>query len=101
LNVTDVISGCAPVIKSVVVTVNPLPTAYNVTGADYYCFGTPGITLTLSGSQLGVNYQLYKNAVISGAVIPGTGVGLNWPGFNHRYLLLSGRPMLPLFVPMI
>jgi PKD repeat protein len=82
LNVTDVVSGCAPVINSVVVTVNPLPTAYNVTGADYYCFGTPGITLTLSGSQLGVNYQLYKNAVVNGVVIPGTGAGLNWPNLT-------------------
>ena len=82
LNVNDVISGCATVIKSVVVTVNPLPTVYNVTGPDYYCFGTPGITLTLSGSQAGVDYQLYKNAVISGAVKPGTGGGLNWPGLT-------------------
>jgi hypothetical protein len=82
LNVNDVISGCATVIKSVVVTVNPLPTVYNVTGPDYYCFGTPGITLTLSGSQIGVDYQLYKNAVISGAAKPGTGGGLNWPGLT-------------------
>ncbi len=53
LYVTDVVSGCAPVIRTVVVTVNPVPTAYNVTGPDYYCFGTGGITLTQSGSQLG------------------------------------------------
>ena len=94
LNVTDVISGCAPVIISVVVTVNPLPTAYNVTGADYYCFGTPGITLTLSGSQIGVNYQLYKNAAIFGAVKPGTGVGLNWPGlFTGTYTVKAANPV--------
>ncbi len=78
LNVNDIVSGCATVIRSVVVTVTPLPTVYNVTGPDYYCFGTPGITLSLSGSQAGVNYQLYKNAVIEGAVKPGTGAGLTW-----------------------
>ncbi len=37
-----------------------------------------GLLLTLSGSQNGINYQLYKNAAIEGPVIPGTGGGLNW-----------------------
>ena len=53
-----------------------------------------GITLTLSGSQLGVNYQLYNGGVPSGAVKAGTGGGLNWPGLlTGSYTVRAANPV--------
>lgn len=37
-------------------------------------------TIVLSGSSTGVNYQLYKNNVMEGAPMIGTGSALNWAG---------------------
>jgi hypothetical protein len=61
-----------------VVTVSTAPTVYNVSGSGSYCQGGSGLTVTLSGSEIGVNYQLFKDLVASGAVVPGTGVALTW-----------------------
>ncbi len=54
-------------------TVNPLPIIYT--------FGTSGIyttstTLTLSGSQIGVNYQMYDSLGTSGSLTAGTNSSL-------------------------
>ncbi len=82
LYVTDNVSGCAPVIKTVTVTVNPMPTLYTVTGTETYCFGPSGATLTLTGSQNTINYTLYKNAAPFGATVPGTGSAMTWTGLT-------------------
>jgi uncharacterized repeat protein (TIGR01451 family) len=55
------------------VIVNPLPTAYSVTGGGSYCAGGSGKSVDLSGSQSGVNYQLQLNGANSGASVAGTG----------------------------
>ena len=41
------------------VTINPLPTAYNVTGGGPYCSGGAG--MPVSNSQSGVNYGFQLN----------------------------------------
>jgi RHS repeat-associated protein len=53
------------------------PTVYTVSGGGSYCGSG---TVTLSGSQSNVNYQLKKNGVSEGSVVAGTGAGLSWPG---------------------
>ncbi|MFM8484886.1 MAG: choice-of-anchor I domain-containing protein, partial [Bacteroidota bacterium] len=51
-----------------VITVNPLPTTFAVTGGGGYCIGTdPGTKVGLSGSQSGISYQLQLNGVNTGA----------------------------------
>ena len=62
-----------------VVTVTTAPFVYNVSGSGSYCQGGTGLTVTLSGSEIGVDYQLYKDLVASGAPIPGTGASITWP----------------------
>src|SRR5262249_42148867 len=64
------------------ITVNSLPTAFNVTGGGAYCIQGPGLPVGLSGSQAGVNYQLQRNAVNVGAVVPGTGNPLTFGVFT-------------------
>ncbi|MCK9218718.1 MAG: PKD domain-containing protein [Bacteroidales bacterium] len=59
--------------NSVTVTVNPLPEVFNMTGGGEYCAGGTGKAVGLSGSQTGVSYQCYKDAVADGSPITGTG----------------------------
>ena len=64
---------CSTTSAPFAVTVNPLPTQFNITGNNLYCTGGSGSTLGLSGSETGVSYQLYKNNQTSGSPVPGTG----------------------------
>ena len=59
------------------VTITALPTAYNVTGGSAGC-SAAGLTIGLSGSQSGVNYQLYKDAVATGSPVAGTGSAISF-----------------------
>jgi LysM repeat protein len=68
--------GFNTVTANVTVTVNPLPIAYNVTGGGSYCAGGVGIPVCLSGSELGVDYQLQCNAVNVGSPMAGTGASI-------------------------
>lgn len=70
-------NGCSDT-KTTAVTVNPKPTIFNVTGGGSYCAGGSGVAVGLSGSQLGVNYQLKRNGINTGAPVPGTGSALNF-----------------------
>ena len=59
-------------------TVNPLPTSFTVTGTGSYCSGGSGLVIGLSGSSVGVNYQLYNGSNAIGAVVPGTGTAISF-----------------------
>lgn len=58
------------------VTVNSLPIIYNVTGGGGYCGGGAGVHIGLSGSEPGINYQLYNaaTAVLSPVVGGGSSI---------------------------
>jgi len=70
---------CNTIHTEVTVTVNPLPAIFNLTAPVAYCDGEEGVTITLSGSQVGVNYQLYNSSGADGAPLPGSGSALTWP----------------------
>jgi hypothetical protein len=65
----------ATMLGSVVVSVNPLPTQFAMTGGGLYCFGDVGATVGLASSTIGVNYQLYAN----GTPVGGPAVGTSGP----------------------
>lgn len=68
-------TGCTGgMLNTVPVVVNPLPNVYTVGGGGAYCQGGAGVEITLSNSDVGVNYQLYNGAVATGAPVAGTGV---------------------------
>lgn len=72
---TTVVGGCtAAMLNTLVVTTNPLPTVYNVGGGGGYCAGSTGVNITLSNSDLGINYQLYDGALPIGGTVAGTNV---------------------------
>jgi hypothetical protein len=62
---------------TVSVTVNPLPTAFTVTGGGTYCSSASGVHVGLSGSTVGVQYQLYDGSVVTGGHA-GTGFALDF-----------------------
>ncbi len=63
---------------SATITIDPLPTVYNVTGGGNYCAGGAGIDIGLDFSMSGVNYQLFNGATPSGAAMPGTGTSIDF-----------------------
>lgn len=65
------------------VVVNPLPTVFNITGGGEYCSGGPGKEIFLSGSQNGISYQLYRDGLLDGSPITGTGSLLSF-GFKTQ-----------------
>ncbi len=65
-------NGCSDA-KTAVVTVNDSPALFNVTGGGSFCAGGSGIAVGLSGSQIGVNYQLKLNGANTGSAIAGNG----------------------------
>ena len=76
-----VVSGsCTPPATSTAVslTVNPLPTVFNVTGGGAFCNNTNGSPVGLDGSQSGVNYQLQLNGNPTNAPVSGTGSALSF-----------------------
>jgi uncharacterized protein YjdB len=71
-------NGCGSVAATSVVTVNALPAAFTVTGGGNYCFGGSGVNIGLSGSQIGVSYQLYYGSAPLGSPITGTGSAISF-----------------------
>ena len=61
-----------------VVSVNPLPTNYLVTGGGSFCAGASGIPVGLNGSNTGINYQLFNGITPVGSAMAGTGSTLNF-----------------------
>ena len=77
VTVTDA-AGCTA-LATTSVTVNASPTTFNVTGGGQYCSGGTGVSIGLSNSQVGVNYQLILNGVTNiGSPIAGTGSAISF-----------------------
>jgi len=60
------------------IVLNATPISYDVMGSGTYCQGNTGLTVTLSNSQKGINYQLKNTGVKDGDEIAGTGGPLTW-----------------------
>ncbi len=66
---------------SAVININPVPAAYLVIGGGNYCVGGTGAHIILSGSQTGINYQVYNGGTTGtpeGALTPGTGSAIDF-----------------------
>ena len=59
-------SGCTP------------PTVFGVSGGGAYCAGGAGVSVGLTNSEAGINYQLKLNGVETGSPIAGTGSALDF-----------------------
>jgi subtilisin-like proprotein convertase family protein len=79
LNFAEV-TGCVAFSNPIVVNSAAFPTAFNVTGGGSVCSSGTGLSVTLSGSQTGVNYQLKRNGANLNTPIAGTGNALVFSG---------------------
>jgi len=82
--------GFNTAIASVTVVVNPLPLEYSINGGGTYCYGSSGVSIGLSGSELNTNYQLFRGNVADGPAITGTGnpisFGLRTAAFTYTVI---------------
>ena len=62
---------------SVDIGIDPLPTAYNVTGGGSYCAGS-GVQVGLSDSETDVDYQLKVGSANTGSPVAGDGSAINF-----------------------
>jgi hypothetical protein len=58
---------------SAVITINPLPLVFNVTGGGGYCLGGTGVNVGLDSSIVGIDYHLYRGSTAVGSAFAGTG----------------------------
>jgi hypothetical protein len=71
--------GCSvPMNLSATITINPLPLPFSIVGGGAYCDGDSGVSISLTGSQTGVFYFLWKDGVPSGNSIHGTGSAISF-----------------------
>ncbi len=62
----------------VTVFINPAPAFYSVSGGGGYCAGGSGSDVALSGSSIGVNYQLITGGTNIGVPLAGTGFPIDF-----------------------
>ena len=75
--------GCTTVHNPKTIVINSLPAVYNLTAPASYCSGDQGVTVTLSGSQTGVLYQLYRDNNPVNVPETGTGSAITWTGMTE------------------
>ncbi len=75
---TDVSTGCTSTTSAAVISLIPRPVAYAISPGGGYCFDGSGIDITLSGSDSGISYLLYRTGCPAGLPISGTGSALDF-----------------------
>ena len=76
---SDAVSGCVTNMAGAPsISINPLPTSFNVNGGGNYCAGGTGSHVGLNSSTRGVSYQLMVGAGTAGSPIAGTGAALDF-----------------------
>ena len=74
----DPAGACPQAIDQMTIFISPLPNLFTVTGGGVYCNGGNPNAVGLSGSQTGVNYQLFAGTSPVGGLVSGTGSALNF-----------------------
>jgi len=76
---TDMVTTCTNVMDNEVeVIMIYTPVAYNITGGGEYCEGTSGVAVGLDGSEIDVDYELYKDDQPTGTMVTGTGDAISF-----------------------
>lgn len=59
-------------------TLHAIPVAYTLSNGGGYCEGGTGIELTIDGSEINVDYELYLDGVATGNFVTGTGSAISF-----------------------
>jgi len=92
---TNSTTGCTiPMTGSATITVNPVPPLFVVTGGGSYCSGGAGFHLGLTGSTVGINYQLHNGLFVS-PIMAGTGSPLDFGAetLGGTYTVIATNPV--------
>jgi hypothetical protein len=103
VSATNATTGCTRNMSgSASITIDPLPTAFVVSGGGNYCSGGTGVAITLSGSESGLSYQLYNGAAAVGAIVPGTGAAMSMGTYTAAgtYTVMATNPATTCFKSM-
>lgn len=73
--------GAGPVSQVLSCTLYHQPNVYPLLTGGGFCPGQPGYEIRLIDSDQGVDYQLYRDGIPSGSLVPGTGNEINF-GFQ-------------------
>jgi surface protein len=71
-------NGCTATDVMIVTVDKVYPASFTVSGGGYYDYGGTGINIMLSGSEIGVSYQLKNDINNIGAAVAGTGSAINF-----------------------
>jgi hypothetical protein len=76
---TNTTTGCVRTLSgSTTIAVFFPPAILPVTGGGSYCTGGTGVAVTLGGSAVGTNYQLFLGATPVGSPVAGAGTGISF-----------------------
>lgn len=78
----EVNDGQQTISKQIHINLNPNPTKFVLAGAGEYCENEDVDNIVLQSSQIGVNYELFKNNVYAEKTLSGTGSVLNFRSNN-------------------
>ena len=70
--------GSSPWSSELSCILNFTPQAFFIAGGGGYCEGSQGLEITLGGSEIDVDYELFFDAVSTGIILPGTGNPLSF-----------------------
>ncbi|GEM_PF-1260015 len=70
--------GSAAMSGNAVISTFPVPADYAVTGGGSYCSGGTGVSVGLSGSEVGFTYELYLDGVSTLNALAGNGMALDF-----------------------
>ncbi len=90
------VTGCEQLMSgSAIITVNPLPTAYNVSGGGSYCAGGTGQNIILPNSDFGVTYQARLGTSDVGLPVTSVGGALDFGTFTTpgAYTVVATDPL--------
>jgi uncharacterized delta-60 repeat protein len=82
--------GTGPVSADLNGTLVHQPNVYSLFSGGGYCAGQPGYEIKLENSEIGIDYQLYKDGVAIGSLIPGTGTTLSFGNQTAGTYTVSG-----------
>lgn len=63
---------------SAIISINPSPSPFSITGGGRYCLGGSGVEIGTSGSNLNTSYILYRNNLPITDSLPGTGSAMSF-----------------------
>lgn len=93
---TDMATACGSnMAGSTSISIYPSPYRYSVFGGGDICVGDPGVSVMLSGSATGIDYQLYHAGVAVSGAVSGTGVMLDfgYQSMAGAYTVIATDPV--------